>query len=90
MVTDDSGTVTLAQGQQTTRDDQTPASQSPSNPPTDSKKKGKTQTSGTPAAAKGGVLDSTLAIAIGGGAIGVAAIWVLSHNDNPVSPSVPQ
>src|ERR1700686_1845408 len=50
-VTDDSGTVTLAQGQETTRDEQSPQSDN-------SKKKKKKQAAGAAPAAGGGVMDS--------------------------------
>jgi hypothetical protein len=89
-ITDDSGTVTLPQGQQTTRDDQTPQSSSTDNSNTNkNSKKNAKQQSGAPAAAHGGVLDSTLAIGVGGAAAAGITLWVLSRSDNPVSPSKP-
>src|SRR5579872_70375 len=84
-VTDDTGTVTLAQGQQTTRDDQ--ADQSSSSEKSGKKKNKGTQ--GAPAAANGGALNSTLAVGVGAGAIAGVAIWILTRPTTPVSPSTP-
>jgi hypothetical protein len=81
-VTDDNGTVTLAQGQETTRDEQSDQS--------DSKKKNKKRASGAAPAAGGGILSSPLAMGIGAAGIGGVTAWVLLHNNNPVSPSQPQ
>jgi hypothetical protein len=89
-VTDDSGTVTLAQGQQTTRDEQ---SSDQSNQSTDNdkdKKKNKKRADGAAPAAGGGILNSPVAIGIGAAAIAGVTAWVLIKNDNPVSPSQPQ
>jgi len=80
-VTDDNGTVTLAQGQETTRDEQSDQ--------TDSKKKNKKRGAGAAPAAGGGVLNSPIAIGIGAAAIGGVTAWVLIKSDNPVSPAVP-
>jgi hypothetical protein len=77
-VTDDNGTVTLAQGQETTRDEQS----------TDNKKKKKRAAGAVPAAG-GGVLNSPVAIGIGAAVIGGVTIWVLSKNDDPISPDKP-
>jgi hypothetical protein len=80
-ITDDNGTTTLAQGQETTRDEQSDQS--------DSKKKNKKRGTGAAPAAGGGILDSPLAIGIGGAVIVGVTAWVLIRNDNPVSPSEP-
>jgi len=80
-ITDDDGTVTLAQGQETTRDEQSDKSES--------KKKNKKRGAGAAPAAGGGVLSSPLAIGIGAAAIGGLTTWVLVKGDNPVSPAVP-
>jgi hypothetical protein len=80
-VTDDSGTVTLAQGQETTRDEQSDQS--------DKNKKNKKRATGAAPAAGGGVLNSTVAIGIGAAAVGGVTAWVLIKNDNPVSPATP-
>ena len=81
-ISDDTGSTTLAQGEQTTRDD----SQSPS----DKKKKKKRGAAGpAPAAGGGGILSSPVAIGIGAGIIAGGTAWVLIKSDNPVSPSKP-
>jgi hypothetical protein len=82
-VTDDNGTVTLAQGQETTRDEQ-----STDNKSSDSKKKKKRGVGAVPAAG-GGVLNSPVAIGVGAGVVGGVAIWVLTRNDDPISPNKP-
>jgi hypothetical protein len=80
---DGTGTTTLPQGQQTTRDDSQSQNDSQS---TKDKKKKKAGDGPTPAAS-GGVLNSPLAIGIGGGAILGATAWILAQSENPVSPS---
>jgi hypothetical protein len=84
-ITDDSGTVTLAQGQETTRDEQSDQS---NNNDKDKKKDKKRQVGAAPAAG-GGILNSTVAIGVGAAAIGGVTAWVLLKSDNPVSPSTP-
>ncbi len=83
-VTDDKGTVLLAQGQETTRDEQ---SDQPDG--SDGKKKNKKNASGAAPAAGGGALNSPLAIGLGAAAIVGVTAWVLIRNDNPVSPEKP-
>jgi hypothetical protein len=80
-ISDDTGTTTLAQGQQTTRDE----SQSQE----ENKKKNKKRAAGAipGAATGGGILSSPWVIGIGGGAVAGATIWVLLQNAPPVSPS---
>jgi hypothetical protein len=85
-VTDGSGTVLLAQGQETTRDAQ--SDQSASSDKSDKKKNNK-NSDGAPTAAKGGILNSPLAIGIGAAAIAGTTVWVLTRSSNPVSPSTP-
>jgi hypothetical protein len=79
-VTDDKGTVTLAQGQETTREEQSPDAD---------KKKKKKRVAGAAPAAGGGVLNSPIAIGVGAAAITGVTIWVLTRNDDPISPNVP-
>jgi len=86
-ISDGSGVTTLAQGQQTTRDEG--ISQDDSQAPADSRKKKKRQAAGTVPGASGGVLNSPVAIGIGGGIIVGGTIWVLTKNDDPVSPAKP-
>ena len=74
--------LTLAQGQETTRDD--------SSGDTDKKgKKNKRREGGAVPAAGGGALNSPLAIGIGAGAAIGITTWVLLRNDDPASPSKP-
>jgi hypothetical protein len=80
-ITDDDGTVTLQQGQETTRDDQSDRGD---------KKKKKDKKKGAAPAATGGALGTTIAIGVGLAAIGGVTAWVLSQNSNPMSPSAPQ
>jgi len=82
-ITDDNGTVTLAQGQETTRDEQSDQSDSKD------KKKDKKRQEGAAPAAGGGILNSTVAIGVGAAAIGGVTAWVLLKSNNPVSPSTP-
>ena len=86
-IRDDSGTTTLAQGQQTTRDE----SQSQTDNQTDNqkrKKKRKIVAGAVPGAAEG-VFNSPTAIGIAGGLIIGGTAWALSHTDDPVSPVKP-
>jgi hypothetical protein len=82
-ITDDNGTVTLAQGQETTRDEQSDQG--------DKKKSSKDKKRGVGAvpAAGGGVLNSPIAVGAGAAAIGGVTIWVLTRSSNPVSPATP-
>jgi hypothetical protein len=76
-ISDDTGTTTLTQGQETTREDQSD----------EHKKRKKRREAGAPSAAKGGILSSPWAIGIGGGAIIGGTIFVLVKTEQPVSPS---
>ncbi len=78
-VSDDTGTTTLAQGQQTTRDE----SQSQKS---NKKRKAGVAPAATPGAA-GAILDSPWAVGIGGGIVIGGTAWVLLQNDEPASPS---
>jgi len=85
---DETGTSTLPQGQQTTREQS--QSQDDSQAQTDNnkkKKKRKAAADGPAAAATGGILDSPWAIGIGGGAILGATVWTLVQSQQPASPS---
>jgi hypothetical protein len=77
-ISDDTGTTTLAQGQETTRDESASL-----------KRRKKGQTPGAAPAAGGGLLDNPVAIGIGTGAIVGVTAWVLSRSDDPASPSIP-
>jgi hypothetical protein len=74
---DASGTTTLPEGQETTRDE---GSQ---------KGKRRRQGGGAVPGAAGGILDSPAAIAVGAGVIGGIAAWALLHDDEPFSPKAP-
>jgi hypothetical protein len=78
-ISDDTGTSTLAQGQQTTRDE--------SQPQDENKKKKKKRAAGAAPGAGGGALSSPWVIGIAGGAIVGGAAYVLVQNAPPVSPS---
>jgi hypothetical protein len=78
-ISDGQNTVTLAQGQETTRDES-------SNHDKKSKNKGN---GGAVPAAGGGGMNAPIVVGVGAAAIGAAAIWVLIKNDEPVSPSAP-
>jgi hypothetical protein len=80
-ITDDDGTVTLPQGQETTRNEQSNQ--------TDKKKKDKKRAAGAVPAAGGGALNSPIAIGVGAAASGGLTIWVLTRSSNPVSPATP-
>jgi len=80
-ISDDTGTSTLAQGQQTTRDESQP-------PDENSKKKNKRAArTGAAAGAGGGALSSPWVIGIAGGAIVGGTAYVLIQSAPPVSPS---
>ncbi|HUA13864.1 MAG TPA: hypothetical protein VMG31_01100 [Verrucomicrobiae bacterium] len=79
-VTDGKEVFTLAQGQETSRDETSD---------TDSNGGKKRKGAAAAAGANGGLLNSPLAIGIGGAAIVGLGTWVLIKNDNPASPTQP-
>jgi hypothetical protein len=84
-ITDDQGTTTLQQGQETTRDEQSEQSDQ-----TDKgKKKNRKQGVGAAPAAGGGILNSPIAIGVGAAAIVGVTTWVLLQGNAPASPTVP-
>jgi hypothetical protein len=83
-VTDNHGTVPLAQGQETTRDDQ--ADQGDGKNKKNSNQK---QSTGAVPAAGGGILNSPLAVGLGAAAVGGVFSWVLLQGSAPASPSQP-
>lgn len=83
-VSDGKDVVTLAQGQDTTRDESSGTSDKDNN-----KKKNKKRQSGAVPAAGGGIMNSPYAIGIGAGAIIGVTTWVLIKSDNPASPTKP-
>jgi hypothetical protein len=76
--------VTLAQGQDTTRDDSSSGSNDQ-----DGKKKNKKRQTGAAPAAGGGILNSPYAVGAGGAAVIGVTTWVLLQSNNPASPSKP-
>lgn len=81
-ISDGTGTTTLAQGQETTRDE----SQSQDDSQAQQKKKKKKAAAAALPGASIGILNSPEAIGIGGGIIIGGAIWVLLQGGAPVSP----
>jgi hypothetical protein len=77
-VQDDKGTTTVAQGQETTRDDT--ADQ-------DKKKKKRRKAAGAAPAAGGGVMSSPAVVYGGLGVAAGATIWILTRSEPPVSPA---
>lgn len=78
-IQDQQGTTTLAQGQQTTRDDTSEPE----------KKKHRKHGTGAEPAAGGGIMSSTKAIVAGSVIVGGVTAWVLLQSDEPMSPSCP-
>ena len=76
-ISDQTGTTTLDQGQETTRDESS----------SHKKKKAGGAAAGAAPGITGAALDSPIAIGIGAGAIVGLTIWVLSRSDDAVSPS---
>lgn len=74
---DANGSTTLAQGQETTRDESS------------EKGKRKRERGGAVPAAGGGILDSPWAIGAGAAVVGGLTAWVLIRDDDPASPSSP-
>jgi hypothetical protein len=81
-ISDDKETTTLAQGQETTRDESSDTSSGKS-------RKNKKQAAGATPGATGGVLNSPYAIGIGGGAVVSLTAWAIFRDDDPVSPVKP-
>jgi hypothetical protein len=79
-VQDDKGTTTVAQGQQTTRDDTAD---------TEKKKKKRRRAAGAAPAAGGGIMSSAPVVYGGLGAVGVVAVWVWTRSEPPASPVCP-
>jgi hypothetical protein len=79
---DDAGTATLAQGQETTRDESQPDKNRKS-------KKGEGAAGPRSPGATGGMLNSPVAIGVGAAIIIGGTAWALSKTDDPVSPVKP-
>jgi hypothetical protein len=88
-ISDNTGTTTLAQGQETTRDESQSQNDSQAQKGGKKKKKGAGPAAAAAPGAAGGVLNSPIAVGIAGGIVIGGTIWVLSHSDDPVSPAKP-
>ena len=82
-ISDGKDVATLAQGQDTTRDESSGTSDK------DNKKKNKKRQAGAVPAAGGGIMNSPVAIGVGAGAAIAITTWVLIKNDDPASPTKP-
>ncbi len=86
-ISDGKQTVTLAQGQETTRDE---SSDNPSdNPQRKHRKRGAGAAPGAAPGATGGILNSPIAIGVGGAAVLGLSAWVIFRDDEPASPAKP-
>lgn len=82
-ITDNTGTVTLAQGQETTRDE------SSDNSSENARRKNRKRMAGATPGATGGILNSPIAIGVAGAAVIGLTTWVLIKDDDPASPEKP-
>lgn len=82
-ISDGKDVVTLAQGQETTRDESSGTNDR------EGKKKKKRRLAGAAPAAGGGIMNSPYAIGIGAAAIAGVTTWVLVKSDDPASPTKP-
>jgi len=85
IIDDGSKSVTLAQGQDKSVDDNNPDANNKDN----KKKKNRKRAEGAEPAAGGGALNNPIAIGIGAGAVLGITTWVLVKGDNPASPAKP-
>src|SRR6202158_41327 len=81
-ISDDTGTSTLAEGQETTRDDSQEQSRNRR------RKKGIAEAAAPGAA--GAIFDSPITIGIAGALAGGGAVWGLTRNDDALSPAKPK
>lgn len=86
-ITDGKETFTLAQGQETTRDEN--AQTSDDTDKDTGKRRKKRGAGGAVPGAGGGILNSPYAVAAGGAVVIGLTTWVLLKNDEPASPSKP-
>jgi hypothetical protein len=90
LISDDTGSFTLPQGQETTRQESSDqVNNGDSDKDHSKRKKNKRRAAGAAPAAGGGLLNSPIAVGAGAAAIAGVAVWVLVKSDNPASPSVP-
>jgi hypothetical protein len=83
-INDGKETVTLAQGQETTRDEQSDTTDKDGK-----KKKNRKRAAGAAPGAEGGILSSPYAVGAGAAAVGGVVIWSLTRSDDPASPTKP-
>ena len=81
-ISDDTGTSTLAEGQETTRDD--------SQSQTKNKKRKKGIAEAAAPGAAGAIFDSPITIGIAGAIVAGGTIWVLTRDDDALSPAKPK
>jgi hypothetical protein len=77
-IQDEQGATTLAQGQQTTRDEAS-----------EKNKKHRKRAAGAAPAARGGIMNSTEAVVAGSAVVGGVTAWVLLQGSQPLSPACP-
>ena len=87
LISDANGSVTLPQGQDTTRQESTDQVNNNEQQPKEKKKK--KRAAGAAVAAEGGILNSPIVIGAGAAAIVGVTTWVLLQSSNPASPSTP-
>jgi hypothetical protein len=87
LISDANGSVTLPQGQDTTRQESTDQVNNNEQQPKEKKKK--KRAAGAAVAAEGGILNSPIVIGAGSAAIAGVTTWVLLQSSNPTSPSTP-
>jgi hypothetical protein len=87
LISDANGSVTLPQGQDTTRQESTDQVNNNEQQPKEKKKK--KRAAGAAVAAEGGILNSPIVIGAGAAAIAGVTTWVLLQSSNPASPSTP-
>src|ERR1700733_15437505 len=87
LISDANGSVTLPQGQDTTRQEST--DQVNNNEPQPKERKKKQRAAGAAGAAEGGILNSPIVIGAGAAAIAGVTTWVLLQSSNPATPSTP-
>jgi hypothetical protein len=88
-ISDQTGTTTLAQGDQTTRDESQSQADNQSQDQNQKKKKKKAAAGIIPGAA-GGVFNDPVTLGISTGIVVGGTIWVLVQSGSPVSPVLPQ
>lgn len=89
LISDGVDSVTLPQGQETTRQETSDQVNNNDKDQPKNKKKNKKRAVGAAPAAGGGILNSPIVVGAGAAAVVGVTTWVLVHSDNPASPSTP-